>query len=377
MIGHAVEVQPGVVPGIPIGSVDRALPLRQPHVGVSLAPVDAVRRVAAHPHRVAGAGDPAIGGLDAEAVNARLVQADVLEHVESGRAGRDVSERLPVQADSVSRYIASRPIEVDVLATDGQIEGLARFDHGRSEPLDPCGGRAHHFERRPIVCRVRAIAGVIHIHGQHRQVVLVGVDVPSAPSAGAITVDQREGVTLGKRSAFEQERRPRADRAVPLRPPRDLDLREPDVRHGGPDRDEAIARTVVLQVAAIPLRVSPDHNLASLLQGKFADGIGQLHGDPRIGCEGTARAELEPAQGSGPLVLEAELFDHLIDPRIGIEGAPVRSLSEGHHRLASRPLGIEQLPEGGLQNPRSAVGHGAAGERVVVYPAPQHRRALG
>ena len=201
--------------------------------------------------------------------------------------------------------------------------------------------------------------------------------MPTAPAARAIAVDQREGVTPGKRSPFEQERGPRADRAVPLRPPRDLDLREPDVRLGGPDRDVAIARSVVLQVAAIPLRVSPDHNLASLLQGKFANGIGQLDGDPRIGCEGTARAEFEPAQSFRPLILEAELFDQLIDPRIGIEGAPVRSLSEGHHRLASRPLGIEQLPEGGLQNPRSAVGHRAAGERVVVYPAPQHRRALG
>ena len=27
VVGHAVEVEPGVVPGIPIGSVDRALPL--------------------------------------------------------------------------------------------------------------------------------------------------------------------------------------------------------------------------------------------------------------------------------------------------------------------------------------------------------------
>ena len=61
------------------------------------------------------------------------------------------------------------------------------------------------------------------------------------------------------------------------------------------------------------------------------------------------------------LILEAELLDHLIEPRVCMNCAPVGSLGERDLRRPRFPPSLEKLAKRRLRNSRGTAGQGAPG----------------
>ena len=94
VLGHGEEVELRVVAAEAVVVLGGALALGEPGVPVGLAPVEASALTVAHPDRVAGAGHRAIGGADAEPVDAGSVDLQVGERGDAADRRRHVARRL-------------------------------------------------------------------------------------------------------------------------------------------------------------------------------------------------------------------------------------------------------------------------------------------
>ena len=205
VLGQPHEVQAGVLAGEPVRADDRSLSLRHAGMRVSLAPVQAVRRIPAHPHGVAQRLDPAVRAGDLETVDAFLVEADGLDHLQRVAACVQGPEAPAIERDRCARHGCRGPIAVAVLPADRQVElfaGLGDRGHDRRHPF---GARAHDLKGRPARRQEIARAVQVDVDRQHRLIGGECLQAPALRSGAAIAVHDRHGVSALERALLHLE----------------------------------------------------------------------------------------------------------------------------------------------------------------------------
>ena len=173
---------------------------------VSLAPVQAVGRILAHPYWVAHRFDPAIGTGDLEAIDAFVIKADPLDNLHDFATGVQRLETIAIESDHSARHSPGGAIAVVVFPADRQIELFPRFDDRWHNRCHPRGVVSQDLKARPARRQEVALAVEVNVDREHGLIGRERLHPPALRPLAPITVDDRHAVSGLERARCYLER---------------------------------------------------------------------------------------------------------------------------------------------------------------------------